>query len=486
MPAVRCRRAASIAVESSAWTIISAPYAASSPRSSSSCSGDSGGNSSTPESGRKHLKPKTPASCSARRSPGLPGIAPPQKPTSTKHLAACGGLPLDLAAPATSVVGGMQLSGMSMIVVTPPAAAARVAVAKPSHSVRPGSLTCTWVSTRPGSSTSSSASSRSRAAGRSASYAGQTRRCARPGRPRPGSRRSAQPRSLSRDARVVVTTRSCVHSAHLQRHSSAISPPIVQQAGRRHGSAARRVRCRTGRRRAAIPALQLVRPSSASRPAHRDDRYPGLRAAAATPAGALPCRDCSSSEPSPVIDQVAPRQRSSNPTSSSTSSMPGSQLGAEHRQRGEADAAGRAGARHGRGRSGRPVGGGDDVGPVRQRRVERRRRRPRSRPSAARTRRRRPCGPSSGLSTSQATTIRRRPRAGCRPEQVDAARPASAPPPRCEARARRRRAARRRGPAASRRRRRCRRCRRRRARSGAAARPARPRISSPDAVGYVA
>ena len=38
--------------------------------------------------------------------------------------------------------------------VTPPAAAARVAVAKPSHSVRPGSLTCTWVSTSPGSSTS--------------------------------------------------------------------------------------------------------------------------------------------------------------------------------------------------------------------------------------------------------------------------------------------------------------------------------------------
>ena len=46
---------------------------------------------------------------------------------------------------------------MSTIVVTPPATAARVAVAKPSHSVRPGSLTCTWLSTRPGSSTSSSA-----------------------------------------------------------------------------------------------------------------------------------------------------------------------------------------------------------------------------------------------------------------------------------------------------------------------------------------
>ena len=53
----------------------------------------------------------------------------------------------------------MLLSGMSTMVVTPPAAAARVAVAKPSHSVRPGSLTCTWVSTRPGSSTSSSARS---------------------------------------------------------------------------------------------------------------------------------------------------------------------------------------------------------------------------------------------------------------------------------------------------------------------------------------
>ena len=46
--------------------------------------------------------------------------------------------------------------------MTPPAAAARVAVAKPSHSVRPGSLTWTWVSTSPGSSTSSSSRSRTR------------------------------------------------------------------------------------------------------------------------------------------------------------------------------------------------------------------------------------------------------------------------------------------------------------------------------------
>ena len=40
---------------------------------------------------------------------------------------------------------------MSTIVVTPPAIAARVAEAKPSQWVRPGSLTCTWLSTSPGS-----------------------------------------------------------------------------------------------------------------------------------------------------------------------------------------------------------------------------------------------------------------------------------------------------------------------------------------------
>ena len=56
---------------------------------------------------------------------------------------------------ATVVVAGTLLSGMSTIVVTPPAAAARVAVSKPSHSVRPGSLTWTCVSTMPGKTTRS-------------------------------------------------------------------------------------------------------------------------------------------------------------------------------------------------------------------------------------------------------------------------------------------------------------------------------------------
>ena len=102
---------------------------------------------------RKALKPKTPALYSSGSSAALPGIAPPQKPTSTWH---CPRAAPRLISSASGVtVGGTELSGMSMSVVTPPAAAARVALANPSHAVRPGSLTCTWVSTSPGSSTSS-------------------------------------------------------------------------------------------------------------------------------------------------------------------------------------------------------------------------------------------------------------------------------------------------------------------------------------------
>lgn len=63
-----------------------------------------------------------------------------------------------------------ELRGMSTRVVMPPAAAARVAVQKPSQWVRPGSFTWTWVSTRPGSRTWSPRSSRRAPAGTSASY----------------------------------------------------------------------------------------------------------------------------------------------------------------------------------------------------------------------------------------------------------------------------------------------------------------------------
>ena len=48
----------------------------------------------------------------------------------------------------------MILTGMSTMVVIPPAAAAVVAVSKPSQSVlSPGSLTWTWLSTMPGINT---------------------------------------------------------------------------------------------------------------------------------------------------------------------------------------------------------------------------------------------------------------------------------------------------------------------------------------------
>ena len=82
------------------------------------------------------MNPTTPASCSGRSEASLPGTAPPQNATSTQHFPAVAARFSSSAA--TDVVGGSELSGMSQIVVTPPAAAALVAVANPSHSVRPG------------------------------------------------------------------------------------------------------------------------------------------------------------------------------------------------------------------------------------------------------------------------------------------------------------------------------------------------------------
>jgi hypothetical protein len=118
------------------------------------------------------LKPNTPASCSAASRPRFCGTAPPQNPTSTEHAPSAA---LRLIARASGVVvGGTLLSGMSTIVVTPPAAAAAVALAKPSHSVRPGSLTCTWLSTTPGISTSSGANRTSERASTGASGSSST------------------------------------------------------------------------------------------------------------------------------------------------------------------------------------------------------------------------------------------------------------------------------------------------------------------------
>ena len=135
---------------SSACTIIGAPDPAIADIAARSSSRDSGGNSGRPESMRKHLTPTTPAASSPGRSARFPGTAPPQNATSTAH---CPAAAAALARSAsTVVVTGSEFSGMSQIVVMPPASAARVAVANPSHSVRPGSFTCTCASTRPGSS----------------------------------------------------------------------------------------------------------------------------------------------------------------------------------------------------------------------------------------------------------------------------------------------------------------------------------------------
>ena len=150
------RVARSIGSGSSACTISSPSNAAISVAAAPSCSSSSDPNSSTPDGHRKHLNPNTPASWSSRRCPRSSGTAPPQNPTSTWALPSAADR--FSASASTVVVGGMLFSGMSRIVVTPPAAAARVAVSNPSHSVRPGSFTCTWVSTTPGRITRSPAS----------------------------------------------------------------------------------------------------------------------------------------------------------------------------------------------------------------------------------------------------------------------------------------------------------------------------------------
>ena len=96
-------------------------------------------NSSTPEGDRKLLNPSTPDCARGARSAEFPGTTPPQRATSTWHFscAAC----LFASSPATVVVAGTLFSGISTSVVTPPAAAARVACSNPSQSARPGSLT---------------------------------------------------------------------------------------------------------------------------------------------------------------------------------------------------------------------------------------------------------------------------------------------------------------------------------------------------------
>ena len=87
------------------------------------------GNSCTPDSIKKHLKPLTPFSIKGLSSDLLRGTTPPQKATSTNVLLlAASSLVSKLA---TVVVGGIEFKGISTIQVIPDAAAAWVAVANP-------------------------------------------------------------------------------------------------------------------------------------------------------------------------------------------------------------------------------------------------------------------------------------------------------------------------------------------------------------------
>src|SRR6185503_7304106 len=138
---------------SSACTINSASSRVNSGNASRRCSSVTYSNSSTPDGTRKHLNPTTPASNIGASSAVFPGTTPPQNPTSTKHSRRASSN--FVLKPASVVVGGIELSGISTSVVTPPAAAASVALRKPSHSVRPGALMCTCVSTSPGITTES-------------------------------------------------------------------------------------------------------------------------------------------------------------------------------------------------------------------------------------------------------------------------------------------------------------------------------------------
>ena len=78
----------------------------------------------------------------------LPGTSPPQSAEIDERFLLRRGRFRSKLAP--SIVGGWALSGMSKIVVVPPAAAAREPVANPSQSVRPGSLKWTCESITPG------------------------------------------------------------------------------------------------------------------------------------------------------------------------------------------------------------------------------------------------------------------------------------------------------------------------------------------------
>ncbi len=264
----------------------------------------------------------------------------------------------------------MLLSGMSMIVVTPPAAAALVAVVKPSHSVRPGSFTWTCESTRPGS--------QHLVVGELHIVRGLKVGVVRRDRDDPPVADTHRTGRLPRGAHHPASPDQKVQRAHAMPLSLAVivgrsaRDPLPSRSQQRRigfGNAPPDVRLqicqRVRRSHTSRPQLLRLEPVHATHRDHRDpegcedsgqcvragssrccgsgssgcsgvtpatsdtaDRLgaPDARAdaaAAATPATALPCSVCSSSAPSPVITRSAPTRCSWKPTSSNTNSIPG-------------------------------------------------------------------------------------------------------------------------------------------------------------------
>ena len=88
-----------------------------------------------PDGTRKALNPSAPASSMAESSSAFSGTIPPHTPKSTRQTPSAAATFASRAA--TVVVTGSEFSGMSTIVVVPPAAAAFPAVSNPSQSARP-------------------------------------------------------------------------------------------------------------------------------------------------------------------------------------------------------------------------------------------------------------------------------------------------------------------------------------------------------------
>ena len=96
----------------------------------------------------KALKPIAPPSAMASKWTSESGVSPPQSAKSKCDFSPA--MSRFFSSDAASTTGGVEFSGMSKKVVPPAAASARLPVSKPSQSVRPGSLKCTWASIHPG------------------------------------------------------------------------------------------------------------------------------------------------------------------------------------------------------------------------------------------------------------------------------------------------------------------------------------------------